>query len=107
MATTQRQAWLSTSACAGGPPRADALGSRRAPHFFRSCRLDPPPAGGRDGYRPQKKSAQIELDALTFNFAGQLVDQLLRARPEGMDLEQLLEGLQGGLLLADLAQDLA
>ena len=61
---------------------------------------------GRTAAQPgavEKRSPQRDLDALALNFAGQLVDHLLSARPVGMDFEQLFEGLQGGLLLADLA----
>ena len=88
-------------------PRAGVLGRRRAAPLFQVMALGSPRLQGAGRLPFKKRSAQRELDALTFDVAGQLVDQLLRARPEGMDLEQLLEGLQGGLLLADLAQDLA
>ena len=55
----------------------------------------------------EKPGCRADLDTLAFHLAGQLVDELLGARPVGVHLQQLLEGFEGSLFLADLAQDLA
>src|SRR5262245_2649634 len=53
-----------------------------------------------------QQTREAGSDALPLDLALELLDGLLGTRPVGMHFEQLLEGLECRLFLADLAQDL-
>src|SRR5262245_45323800 len=52
-----------------------------------------------------EQTREAGSDALPLDLALELLDGLLGTRPVGMHFEQLLEGLECRLFLADLAQD--
>ena len=81
-------------ACAGADVPKAAVKKRRGQGLYR---------GRRGSALAEAKTGLGELDPLAFHLAGQLVHKLLGARPVGVDLEQLLKGLQGSFFLADLA----